>query len=393
MPRGRPRKNPVELTENKLEELKNSDNPAQLKIETIVSENFGLGIGVKIETPLTKTHHISSTPVLKEEALLLSNVKSVSSSVIPEVVLSITENSTTLKEVKQNPQFGDQIYDNIKNEILVETLPEKTIVLSIEKNNIENTISNKKNIPLVIRKRNEYGLLENVDYVFKEDGKVDWRKMIPSEFLVFNREKKDQIESQYGKKLDEISVTEVEDKYLLILLFGIRYLASLRGFYSIRPRVDHSSDTKAVVSTNIDWIANNDTEMRAESYGDVAAATPENTNGFGRLFLESIAANRAFVRAVRNYLEINIVGADEIKIDYSKNDNKSDSPISVHAILENTAKDLGLTFDQFKEGVKNKYSSSIESDFSKWNGFKDLPPGDAYKMVNILKKASESKKK
>jgi DNA-binding protein H-NS len=53
-----------------------------------------------------------------------------------------------------------------------------------------------------------------------------------------------------------------------------------------------------------------------------------------------------------------------------------------------TAKDLGLSFEQFKNGVKEKYSTSIESDYSKWSKFSDLSPGDAYKMLNILKKGS-----
>lgn len=249
----------------------------------------------------------------------------------------------------------------------------------------------KKNIPPIIRKRNEYGFLENVDYVFKEDGKVDWRKMIKPEYLVFNKERKSEIEKKYGKTLDELSVTEVEDKYLLILLFGIRNLATLRGFYTVSPNVKFCSDFKATVETNIGWIPNNDTEMRGEYFGDVASATAENTNGFGRLFLESIAANRAFVRAVRNYLEINIVGFDEVKND--KVEMPADTnPVSVHSILERTAKDLGLSFEQFKNGVKEKYSSSIESDYTKWDNFRSLSPGDAYKMLNILKKAQESKK-
>ena len=39
-----------------------------------------------------------------------------------------------------------------------------------------------------IYKRNEHGLLENVDYTFKEDGSIDWRAMIKPEFLYPNKE-------------------------------------------------------------------------------------------------------------------------------------------------------------------------------------------------------------
>ena len=36
-------------------------------------------------------------------------------------------------------------------------------------------------------KRNQHGLLENAEYVFNEDGSVDWRAMIKDEFLYPNK--------------------------------------------------------------------------------------------------------------------------------------------------------------------------------------------------------------
>ena len=47
-------------------------------------------------------------------------------------------------------------------------------------------------------------------------------------------------------------------------------------------------------------------------YEEYANATSENTNDFCLKFLETIACNRAFVRCVRNFLNINIVGVDEL---------------------------------------------------------------------------------
>lgn len=322
--RGRPKK--IQINEEKLTMLKNSNNPNQMEIEE------------------TK----------KIEEIKLNE----------SVIAELNGSSLTLKEIEQ---------------------PKETVILPLLKTNI----------PPIIRSRNEYGFLENVDYVFKENGKVDWRKMIPAEYLIFNEQKKSEIEKTYGKKIEELSVTEVDDKYLMILLFGIRYLASLRGFYAVTPHVDFSTDYKAVVTTIIDWIPNNDTEMREESFGDVASTSPSNTNGFGQMFLESMATNRSFVRAVRNYLEINIVGKDEVKPE-SKEDRKNEivqsDPTSIHTILQKTAEDLGLTFDNFKEGVKLKYINQIESDYTKWMNFKDLPPSDAYKLVGILKKAKATTK-
>ena len=50
------------------------------------------------------------------------------------------------------------------------------------------------NKPPVIIKRNQYGLLENkkINYVFNDDGSVNWRKMIKPEFLVANRDRTDE---------------------------------------------------------------------------------------------------------------------------------------------------------------------------------------------------------
>ena len=74
----------------------------------------------------------------------------------------------------------------------------------------------------------ENGLLTNVEYIFNEDGTVNWRGMVKDEFLYpnhdfFNRKGKDSPSSVEG----------LEDRQLLIMLGGIKELAQLRGFTSI----------------------------------------------------------------------------------------------------------------------------------------------------------------
>ena len=44
------------------------------------------------------------------------------------------------------------------------------------------------NIPPTEFIRNKYGLLNNVNYVFDESGRVNWRKMVAPEFLVPNKQ-------------------------------------------------------------------------------------------------------------------------------------------------------------------------------------------------------------
>ena len=46
-----------------------------------------------------------------------------------------------------------------------------------------------KSTPPKVIKRNEYGLMEGLDYVYQENGLVNWRKMIKPEYLVPNRQR------------------------------------------------------------------------------------------------------------------------------------------------------------------------------------------------------------
>ena len=80
----------------------------------------------------------------------------------------------------------------------------------------------KKTIKVKELKRDDNGLLDGVNYVFNEEGLVDWRKMVKQEYLVANR--------QRAKSLD---VSELEDKDLLILLVGIKELAQIIGYKSL----------------------------------------------------------------------------------------------------------------------------------------------------------------
>ena len=154
--------------------------------------------------------------------------------------------------------------------------------------------------------RNAHGLLENVDYVFNQDGSVDWRAMIKPEFLYpnkgwFEARNKDVPTSSEG----------LDDKQLLIMLGGIKELAKLRGYHSVEFQVDNVSEGYVTAKCRIGWLPNYESLCKID-YEDTGNATLANTDSFCAKFLETIACNRAFVRCVRNYLNIHIVGADEI---------------------------------------------------------------------------------
>ena len=239
-----------------------------------------------------------------------------------------------------------------------------------------------------IWKRNEHGLLESVDYVFNEDGSVDWRAMINPEHLYLN---KDWFEMR-KMPLPE-SIEGLDDSQLLIKLGGIKEIAKLRGMEHVSYRIVESSDERAVVSCEISFIQNyeNSSDLGGVHFSSIANATVHNTNGFAAKFLECIAENRAFVRTVRNFLGIHIVGADEI--DSSKNKSPIVAPpssagakdISPQGILKEKA---GVDFNSFKESLRGWYKAGTYTNdpdaIKAWTDYKDIPAKECRKLLKLI---------
>tara|TARA_E500000178_G_C16996877_1_gene743623 strand:- start:15 stop:764 length:750 start_codon:yes stop_codon:yes gene_type:complete len=237
-------------------------------------------------------------------------------------------------------------------------------------------------------KRNEHGLLESVDYVFNKDGSVNWRAMINPEHLYPN---KDWFEMR--KMPVPESIEGLDDSQLLIKLGGIKEIAKLRGMEHVSYRIVESSDERAVVSCEISFIKNyeNCSEFGGVHFSSIANATVHNTNGFAAKFLECIAENRAFVRTVRNFLGIHIVGADEI--DSSKNKSPIVAPpssagakdISPQGILKEKA---GLTFGDFKNKLRELYKNEQYVNdpevIKSWEDYKDIPAKECRKLLKLL---------
>jgi len=240
-----------------------------------------------------------------------------------------------------------------------------------------------------IYKRNEHGLLENVDYVFNEDGSVDWRAMIKEEFLYPNK-------GWFDSRSQPVPTSPegLEDKQLLIMLGGIKELAKMRGYSTVAFDVVHSSDGYVTAKCMINWNKNYETQDEVV-YEDYANATLANTDNFCAKFLETIACNRAFVRCVRNYLNIHIVGADEI--DKSKGapaqTYESDSEFSITTpvdLLQKTLRDKHSidSFDDCKELLRELWKSDKyrNEDAKEWSSYKDIPTKEARKLIVALNK-------
>ena len=246
-----------------------------------------------------------------------------------------------------------------------------------------------------VYKRNEHGLLENVDYEFNEDGSVNWRAMIKEEFLYPN---KDWFASR--KKDIPTSVEGLSDKQLLIMLGGIKELAKMRGYSTVAFDVTQPSDGYVTAKCTINWDKNYETQDEV-AYQDYANATLANTDNFCAKFLETIACNRAFVRCVRNYLNIHIVGADEI--DKSKGANNSNTveddassdsamlPLTPAGTLQKALdEDNGVkSFDDFKSLLRTFWKEEIykNEEAANWKSYDDIPAKECRKLIAICKKS------
>lgn len=229
-------------------------------------------------------------------------------------------------------------------------------------------------IPPNIITRNKYGLLENasINYIYNDDGTINWRKMVKTEYLVPNRQ-----------KTQEADVSKLEDKDLLILLGGIKELAQIRGYTSVEYKVVAASEGYFATSCKIKWIPNYETNGQVIEFESLADATSNNTKSFARFFLAAIAENRAFVRCVRNFLKINIVSQEELgDAKLLEEAVAVENPTSPQVLLEKVMKEKGVSFDYLKEKLIKEKFEAAES----LNSVQDIPKSKIFELIDRIKK-------
>jgi hypothetical protein len=224
--------------------------------------------------------------------------------------------------------------------------------------------------------RDEDGLIGGglVNYVFNEDGTVNWRKMVKPEYLVPNRQ-----------RTKETDVSKLEDKDLLILLGGIKELAQIRGFSDVTYRIAAPSPEYVVMTCKIQWIPNFETGGKEIGFSAVGDASPFNTNSFAKIFLGPIAENRSFVRCVRNFLKINIVSQEEmgnVKLPEESpsqpQENIADPKIKLEKLM--TEKDIPFS------AVKKKLIEEKVDGASEFNSIQDVPRLQVFELIERLQK-------
>jgi len=178
------------------------------------------------------------------------------------------------------------------------------------------------------------------------------------------------------------SIEGLEDHQLLIKLGGIKELLKLRGFNTVRYYAEKCDRDHVSVNCTIEFMPNYETEGNLVSFQDMANATLDNTSSFATKFLETIACNRAFVRTVRNFLNVHIVGDDEIDKS-NKPVSNALSPLSPNSVLENLFSD----YEDFKSKMRELWASgSYKNESVKdWKSFSSIPPKEARILLKLLK--------
>jgi len=226
--------------------------------------------------------------------------------------------------------------------------------------------------------RDENGLIKGIEYFYTSEGLVDWRKMVKTEYLVPNK--------QYFEKQNKpvpATIEGLQDKELLILLAGIKNLARVRGYSSVHYNVTSPSADSVFVVCTIGWLPNYETEKTSIYSSGIGDAHPNNTKGIGTMFLGPIAENRAFVRCVRNFLNVNVIGQDEISVT-KPDESDIELPIataSPHGYIEHLMNEKKVTFDMLKAKM---LSMGIENAKS-FKNISDIPKEVTYLVVEALR--------
>ncbi len=223
--------------------------------------------------------------------------------------------------------------------------------------------------------RDSSGLITKpkIEYAFTDEGLIDWRKLVNDKWLVPNRQ-----------RTDETDTSKLEDKDLLILLGGIKELAQIRGYSSVEYDIRSPSLDYVVATCKITWIPNFETEDREITFSAIGDASPHNTQSFAKHFLGPIAENRSFVRCVRNFLRINIVGNDEIptgKILFQE-DVKAENTANPQNLLASVMKEKSVDF----EAIRKKLIIENYPNADSFKGIEDIPTNKIFDLITRIKK-------
>lgn len=166
--------------------------------------------------------------------------------------------------------------------------------------------------------RDANGLLPTIPYTYTTDGRINWRALVPPQYLYVSSEFEIEVKTtQNVNSKWDIDVTKVPDKQLVITLAGLKWLARVRGLKAVRASDLHVTDTEVTSVCTVEFIPNRD-DPEGLTVGVQASASVYSVSGKFQLYLAALAQNRAYSRAVKDALGIEILGAEEVDFKASK---------------------------------------------------------------------------
>lgn len=250
-------------------------------------------------------------------------------------------------------------------------------------------------------------------YPRKPDGSINWRALVQPAHVYVKKGDEAKVATALGVTPQDIKegkydTTRVEDKYLVIRKAGLIELARIRGYYNAAPEVKYASRDYVVVQTHIHWKEFDGQDEVVT--GGVGEASPDNTSSFMRVYLAAAAENRAFSRAVRQFLNIDIVSADELggngvepEVDSAPSVASSLTP---QGVLQKTVDEAKSSFDKIKAAsvVKFKhdteqlakdplYKAAFKADPSVWTKYEDISALDCMTLIELINKSKAEKAK
>ena len=100
------------------------------------------------------------------------------------------------------------------------------------------------------------------------------------------------------------------------------------------------------------------------------------------MYLAAIAENRAFCRAVRNFLRINIVAKEEIKNAKISTPSPNKNSASPDIYLSNLMKEKKIDF----KTIKDKMTKESVDGAAVWKTVKDIPRVKMFEIIERMQK-------
>lgn len=219
---------------------------------------------------------------------------------------------------------------------------------------------------------------------------LDWKDQIPMKFIDLSDDwcaSKGIIKSDLSREEVEEKLLEVGDEAKVVLLAGFKSVAHMRGLEQIKFEPLKLEKDYVVVKCTLVFTPEEGMPLVSEG---LANSTSENTSYPFSMYLESMAENRAFIRAVRHGLNINIVGYEEI-YGKSSGDNglsgfdDDGSILGPNETLKKIVEAKNKTIGDLRVFLDKKGYNKLEESMK---DFSDIPAEVCLEIVDLIQKRS-----